>query len=269
MVPLPYRVAARTQDTADTATLLLEPQAEGIPTPAPGQFNMLWAFGVGEAPISLAGVEPPGKFLHTIRTVGAVTAALCAADVGDVVGVRGPHGTGWQVARAQGRDVLVVAGGLGLAPVRPIITEVLENRAQYGRVTLLVGARTPADLLYGEELEAWSTRDDLEVGITVDSADRAWRGEVGVVTRLMERCELDGGRTVAFVCGPEVMMRFAAVAATDLGVSPERVFLSMERNMHCAIGHCGHCQLGPHFICKGGPVLSWPVLEPLMRVRSR
>ncbi len=268
MVPLMYRVSSRRQDLADTVTLALEPIHERIAAPAPGQFNMLWAFGVGEAPISLAGID--GDVLtHTVRGVGAVTNALCAMSEGDQVGVRGPYGTGWDLDGARGRDVLVVAGGLGLAPVRPIVTELLARRADYGRAALLMGAREPGSLLYRHELEAWRSRLDIEVEVTVDSARPSWRGNVGVVTKLIPQSPVEPAITRAFVCGPEVMMRFCARALVDLGVPPSEVFVSLERNMHCAVGHCGHCQLGATFVCKDGPVLSWADAEQVLRIRER
>ena len=269
MTPAVYRVSERREELEDTVTLVLEPTGSAVPDPSPGQFNMLWAFGIGEAPISVAGWSGEGAVTHTIRRVGAVTTALCAASEGSTVGVRGPFGSPWGLDAARGGDVLVVAGGLGIAPVRPIVTEILAERGSYGRVTLLFGARSPDLVLYRDEIEIWATRLDLDVGVTVDAADVSWTGHVGVVTRLVERAELDPDRVTAFVCGPEVMMRFAARAVIDRGVAPARTWLSLERNMHCAIGHCGHCQLGPVFVCKDGPVLSWPTLESLMAVRER
>ena len=268
MVPVMYRVLAHRQDLDDTVTLSLAPVDRAIATPRSGQFNMLWAFGIGEAPISLAGVEDD-VLIHTIRGVGAVTKALCALSEGDEVGVRGPYGTGWDLDGATGRDVLVVAGGLGLAPVRPIITRLFARRSDFGRAALLMGARSPDQLLYHDELEEWRGRFDIEVEVTVDSAPSSWRGDVGVVTTLIDRAPVNPDDTRAFVCGPEVMMRFGALALIDAGVRPEEIFVSLERNMHCAIGHCGHCQLGPYFLCKEGPVLAWPDAEPLLRIRER
>ncbi len=268
MVPLRYRVRSRRDDLDDTVTLELEPVDEPTARPGPGQFNMLWAFGIGEAPISLAGLDGD-VLVHTIRRVGAVTAALCAAVPGDEIGVRGPYGVGWDLDRARGRDVVVVAGGLGLAPVRPIVTELVDHRDQFGRVAVLVGARSPDDLLYRDELAEWRSHLDLDVEVTVDTATPSWRGDVGVVTRLIGRNPNEPANTTAFVCGPEVMMRFCALALIDDGTPPDEIFVSMERNMHCAIGHCGHCQLDALFVCKDGPVLSWPTVEPLLRVRER
>lgn len=268
MTPRMYRVVSRRDDLVDTVTLGLVPIDEACPDPSSGQFNMLWAFGVGEAPISLAGFED-GILSHTVRRVGAVSTALCSSTIGDQVGVRGPFGTGWNLSGAAGRDILIVAGGLGVAPIRPIVTELLAHRADYGRVALLVGARTPETLLYRDELEAWRARSDIEVEVSVDAASPSWRGEVGVVTRLIGRAPIDPDNTTAFVCGPEVMMRFSAQSVLDRGVAPPQVLLSFERNMHCAVGHCGHCQLGSLFLCKDGPVLPWPRAEALLQVRER
>jgi NAD(P)H-flavin reductase len=268
MVPHVYQVISRREEPAGTVTLDMVPVDGACPPPASGQFYMLWAFGVGEVPISVAGVDGDVLTL-TIRRVGAVTTALCAAVDGDQIGVRGPYGTGWDLDRAVGRDVAIVAGGLGLAPVRPVVTELLERRSDFGRAVLLIGARTPDALLYRGELEQWRGRLDFEVQVTVDAASPAWRGEVGLVTRLVERAPVDPANTTAFMCGPEVMMRFTALALLDRGVPPTEVILSLERNMHCAVGHCGHCQLGPLLLCKDGPVVAWPLVEPMLRIRER
>ena len=269
MTPVMHRVRDRREELDDTVTLFLEPMDDAaLPEPRPGQFNMLWAFGVGEAPISVADAGPV-PLVHTIRRVGAVTGALCDAQAGDAVGVRGPFGTGWDLASAAGRDVLVVAGGLGLAPLRPVIQHVLAHRTDYGRLVLLVGAREPGALLYRDEVEAWRGRLDIEVEVTVDTAPPSWRGDVGLVTDLLRRAPVDRGSAVTFVCGPEIMMRFVAQAMVDAGADPGSVHVSLERNMQCAIGHCGHCQLGPAFVCKDGPVLAWSRIAPQLMVRAR
>ena len=268
MLPLAYRVDWRRQDLADTVTLGISPVAEAVPEPEPGQFAMLWAFGVGEVPISFSGLHA-GLFEHTIRAAGAVTEALCACDEGDIVGVRGPFGEGWDLDRATGHDLLIVAGGLGLAPVRPAMFEALEHRHRYGRLALLVGARDPDSLLFVHELEQWRSRFDIEVEVTVDAASPVWRGDVGVVTKLLDRAPVDPSKTTAVVCGPEVMMRFVSLRLAARGVPANQILLSMERNMRCAIGHCGHCQLGPEFVCKDGPVFTWERMEELMLVKER
>ena len=265
-----FRVAARCDETADVVTLDLAPvdPLVGIDEPAPGQFTMLYAFGVGEAPISVSGCPTDdGALRHTIRAAGAVTQALCTLRRGDQLGVRGPFGVGWPVADLDGLDLVVVGGGIGLAPVRPVVRRVVADRNRFGRVALVVGARTPADLLYRPELAAWRGRFDLDVEVIVDAAPTDWRGEVGVVTKVLPRLPVDPDHAVALVCGPEVMMRVVARHLLDAGFDAERIHVSLERNMQCAVGHCGHCLLGPLFMCADGPVLPWSTAAPLLEVR--
>ncbi|GAA2162952.1 FAD/NAD(P)-binding protein [Pedococcus bigeumensis] len=264
-LPRPFVVRDHRQDTRDTYTLVLEPVDEAPLEFAAGQFTMMHAFGVGEAPISISGDPARSDRLeHTIRNVGAVTRALVHAAPGTELGIRGPFGTGWEVSSGSGGDVVFVAGGIGLAPLRPAILEVCAARARYGRVLLLYGARTPEDILYGDDLRRWAQDHDIDVQVTVDNGQHAWRGRVGLVTQLITRGGFDAANTLALVCGPEVMMRYAAMALADRGVPPSRLRLSMERNMKCGVGLCGHCQLREHFLCVDGPVLTYAVLEPLM-----
>ena len=229
---------------------------------------MVAAGGSGEVPISISG-DPDSEraLMHTVRAVGLATEAICAARPGDVLSVRGPFGRPWPVAEIEGRDVVVVAGGIGLAPLRSAILWMLARRERYGRLALLYGGRAPDQLLYGPELAEWADRG-LEVAVTVDSAGPEWLGTVGVVTRLVQRADLDPSNTVAMLCGPEVMMRFTVAALRERGVPAERTFASMERNMQCAIGQCGHCQLGPTLICRDGPVYAWSELEPWLAIRE-
>jgi NAD(P)H-flavin reductase len=271
MTPIPFRVTERNQETADTWTLELEPQdGRSLPPFEPGQFSMLYAFGAGEVPISVSGdlANAEGRLVHTIRAMGAVTSALCGCEPGEAVGVRGPFGTAWPVADAENGDVVVVAGGVGLAPLRSAIYQLLSNRDRYGNVAILYGGRTPEDLLYSAELESWRGRFDVQVEVTVDGAPGDWRGRVGVVPKLIPRADFDPARTVALTCGPEVMMRFTASALEERGVAGDRIFVSLERSMHCAIGLCGHCQLREYFICKDGPVFPLDRVDPLLRVRE-
>ncbi len=265
MVPRGFTVTRRRQDTADTATVWLEPTDDTPFSFLPGQFTMLQAFGVGEIPISISG-DPAetGVLQHTVRDVGAVSRALTAARVGTRLGVRGPFGTGWEVAGARGRDLVVVAGGIGLAPLRPALLEISARRDDFGAVNLLYGARTPADMLFTGELLSWATDRRIDVQVTVDSADDTWHGRVGLVTALLDRAEFDPVRTTALVCGPEVMMRHTAGALLDSGIRAADVRMSMERSMKCGIGLCGHCQLRELFICLDGPVLGYDVLAPLL-----
>ncbi len=270
MVPEPYCVQRVRQETRDTFTLELR-SSNGAARPAfaPGQFNMLYVFGVGEIPISISGDPTSSKALvHTTREVGPVTKALRNLKRGDEMGVRGPFGTQWPVEQAVGSDVLIVAGGIGLAPLRPALYAILANREKYGRVVLLYGTRTPEDILYRKELERWRARFDLNVYVTVDRAVGAWRGNVGVVTSLIRRAGFDPQNGIALVCGPEVMMRFAIQELQKRGVGTDRIYLSMERNMKCAIGFCGHCQFGPSFICKEGPVFRYDKMETFFLLRE-
>ncbi|MBI4278931.1 MAG: FAD/NAD(P)-binding protein [Armatimonadetes bacterium] len=269
MVPRPWRVLGRRQETRDTFTLELEPVGGGDMRFGPGQFNMLYVFGVGEVPISISG-DParPACLVHTVRAVGSVTAAVCRLRRGDVLGVRGPFGHGWPVAEAAGEDVVIVAGGIGLAPLRPALYHLLAAREKYGRVVLLYGARTPQDLLYAREIERWRGRFDLDVQVTVDAATGGWRGNVGVVTTLIPGARFDPPHAVALICGPEVMMRFTIRELQARGVGPARMFISMERNMQCALGFCGHCQFGPAFVCRDGPVFRFDRIQGMFGVRE-
>jgi NAD(P)H-flavin reductase len=267
MVPQPFRVLRRRRETSDTWTLTLEPLSGEAIDPAPGQFTMLYFFGVGEIPISVSGADD-GLLVHTVRAVGAVSAAICAAKPGAVLGVRGPFGTSWPVREATGRDVVVVAGGVGLAPLRTAVQYLERSREDYGEVTLLYGGRSPGDLLFRGELSSLRRRGKLNVDVTVDAARPDWEGKVGVVPKLIEGAPFDPKSVVALVCGPEVMMHFSVVALRERGVAPEQIYLSMERNMRCAVGHCGHCQLGPTLVCRDGAVYSYDKLAPLMGVRE-
>jgi NAD(P)H-flavin reductase len=264
MAPRSFRVERKARETHDTWTLSLAPVGGERLDVAPGQFTMLYAFGVGEVPISVSGAP----LVQTIRAVGPVTRALCASRPGTVIGVRGPFGSGWPVEQAKGGDLLIVAGGVGLPPVRPALYHALEHRADYGRVILLYGARTPDDIVFRKELERWRSRMDLEVDVTVDAASADWRGKVGVVTTLIPRAGIDPQQTAAFVVGPEIMMRFVARGLVDEGLPLERIWISMERSMKCGVALCGHCQFGPSLICRDGAVYPYPAIEPFLGVRE-
>jgi anaerobic sulfite reductase subunit B len=265
VVPVPYRVVARWAETPDTATLRLEPAGEMLPPFVPGQFAMVWAFGRGEIPVSVSAIPPTGGLAHTVRSVGAVSEGLYAAEVGDVIGVRGPYGTGWELEKALGQDLVVVAGGIGLAPLSPLIRDAEAGTEPYGRLNVLVGARTPADLMAKAETGQWKT---AYTGVTVDRPDDRWTGHIGVVTTLLDRARFAPRNTTAFVCGPEPMIRATARDLLHRGVPADRIRVSLERNMRCATGHCGHCQLGPLLLCRDGPVVTWERAEPLLYVRE-
>jgi anaerobic sulfite reductase subunit B len=267
MAPRPFEVVRRSRETADTWTLELTALDGRAVEAAPGQFTMLYAFGIGEVPISVSRIEA-SRLVHTVRAVGAVTDAICASRPGSALGVRGPFGNAWPTAAAEGGDVVVVAGGIGMAPLRPVVHHVLRERARYSRAVLLYGGRTPQELLYRLELEQLRRRDDLAVGLTVDAAGPDWRDHVGVASKLVGEAEFDPSSATAFVCGPEIMMRFTARALRERGMPADRIFASMERNMTCGLGYCGHCQLGPTLICRDGPVYRWDVLDGLLAVRE-
>jgi NAD(P)H-flavin reductase len=260
-------VRFRRRETHDTWTLRLEPVSGEPLRPSPGQFTMVYAFGVGEVPISFSG-DPRGPLVHTVRAVGPVTTAICAARRGSVLGVRGPFGNTWPVAAAAGRDIVIVAGGIGLPPLRPALHELLHHRADFGEVALLYGARTPDDLVFRAELGRWAAREDLQLDVTVDTAESGWTGKVGVVPKLVASARFDPGAATAFIVGPEIMMRFSARALLERGVPRDQIYISMERNMQCGMGHCGHCQLGPTLICRDGPVYRYDLIEDWLEVRE-
>lgn len=266
MLPAPFRVQQIKQETSDTFTLELAPRNDEARVPfRAGQFNMLYVFGVGEVPISISGDPAHAQTLvHTTRVVGTVTKAMRKLKRNDALGVRGPYGTSWPVAEAAGNDVVIVAGGIGLAPLRPALYQLLAQREKYGKIVLLYGTRSPEDILFRRELEQWRARFDLEVFITVDRALGAWRGNVGVVTTLIPKAPFDPRNTTAMVCGPEVMMRFTVLELQKRGVPIDDIFVSMERNMKCGVGFCGHCQFGPTFICKDGPVFGYSRIKDWM-----
>lgn len=263
--PVPYRVVSRRRETPDTATLMLEPATDGIGAWAPGQFTMVYAFGVGEVPVSVSGGNGR-RIHHTVRDVGAVTHAIVSTPVGGVLGLTGPYGRGWRLDTVDdGGDVVVVAGGIGLAPLRPVITEALARPERFGRIAVLVGARTPDDLVFTYEYAAWRAAG-AQVLVTVDQADAGWRGSVGLVTALLPCAHLSSDRAVGFVCGPEPMMRFVARDLGWLGLPAPAVRVSLERNMRCGAAWCGHCQLGPMLVCRDGPVIGWDGAAPLLAI---
>jgi NAD(P)H-flavin reductase len=270
MAPVPHRVRSRTVETFESATIRLEAVGQRLASPVPGQFMMLYAFGVGEIAMSVSGVPSSvdGPVAHTIRSVGAVSKALHDADVGTVVGVRGPFGTDWGLGSCAGRNLVIVAGGCGLAPLRPVVLQVLAHRSNFGRVALVVGARTPQHFLFLEEAGEWTRSRLLDAQLIVDTAGPDWGWQVGLVTEPLRRLTLDPGRTTALICGPEPMMRFGAQALLEHGMAANDIRVSLERNMQCGIGWCGHCQLGPLLLCRDGPIVGYDVAAPLLRVQE-
>lgn len=270
MRPELFRIRRVVRDLPDTFTMELEPEeAHGPCRFAPGQFNMLYVFGQGEMPISISG-DPAraDHFVHTTRAVGKVSRALTRLTKHGTVGVRGPFGRPWPVDQAEGGDLVVVAGGVGLAPLRPVIYHVIRHRRRFKRVAVLYGARSAADILYRKELEKWRGRLDLEVLVSVDRATDDWRGSVGVVTTLIPKVSFPFAQATALVCGPEIMMRFTTRELARLGMREDHQYISLERNMKCAVGLCGHCQWGPYFVCKDGPVFRLDKVSNLLGQRE-
>jgi NAD(P)H-flavin reductase len=258
------------RETRDTFTLTLDvsDRPQGVPF-RPGQFSMLYLFGVGEVPISISGdAARPMTLVHTIRAVGGVTRPMQKLRPGAVLGVRGPFGTSWPVEEARGNDVLIIAGGIGLAPLRPLLYHLVRRRQDYGQVNILYGTRSPADILYRKELNSWGGRFDMDVSVIVDHGTPDWHGDVGVVTTLLSKAPCEARNTLALTCGPEIMMRFTIRELNDLGIPDHQIYVSMERNMHCAVGFCGHCQYGPTFICKDGPVFRFDKIKPFFGIRE-
>ncbi|MCO6457726.1 MAG: FAD/NAD(P)-binding protein [Pirellulaceae bacterium] len=234
----------------------------------PGQFNMLYLPGCGEAAISISSdPERRGLIGHTVRVAGNVTQALARLQVGDQLGLRGPFGSSWPVDAVRGQDVVIACGGVGLAPLRPAIYHLIRHRQDYGRVFLLYGARSPHDLLYTDEFDQWRAAG-IEVEMTVDLGNSDWQGHIGVVPILFYRLRLKAPRTCVLTCGPEIMMRFVIFEALARKVAKENIYISMERNMNCALSFCGHCQLGPAFVCKDGPVFPYRAMEPYLNLEE-
>jgi NAD(P)H-flavin reductase len=270
LLPVPYRVLSTQIETHDSVSLRLEPVSAALPAFLPGQFMMLYRHGVGEVAISVSG-DPTadyGCLTHTIRDVGAVSRALCRSVPRDIIGVRGPFGTDWGLAEAAGKDLIIVAGGVGLAPLRPALLWAVAHRAQFGRIVVIVGARRPEEFLYRSQLATWANEPGLEVELTVDLPAAGWNGHVGFVTEPLARLDLDPSRTVALLCGPEPMLRFAANVLLAKALAAASIRISLERNMQCGVGLCGHCQLGPLLICRDGPVVDYERARPLLVTRE-
>ncbi|MGV9611674.1 FAD/NAD(P)-binding protein [Nocardia xishanensis] len=267
---LPYRVIDRTVQTSDTVTLRLAPTRAAAQRFRAGQFMMLYSFGVGEIAISISGdpTADDGVLEHTIRAVGAVSAALHDTDVGGLIGVRGPFGTGWDLASAAGGDLVIVGGGVGLAPLRPAVLAALAARADYRRIVLISGARTPADMLFRHDQELWSAAGAIELQRTVDHPAADWRGRVGFVSEPLAHLTVEPGRTTALLCGPEPMLRLCAQALLRRGIPASDIQVSLERNMKCGVGRCGHCQLGTLLLCRDGPIVDYATAGPLLAVRE-
>lgn len=268
-MPREAMIVGRTQESENVFTLELR-LTDGKPYDfEPGQFNMLYLYGSGEVPISIvADAQDSGVLTHTIRALGRITHGLAALGVGERIGLRGPYGRGWPMREAEGRDVVVVTGGLGCAPSVSIIHHILTHRQRYGHLSILQGVKHTDDLIWRNQYEIWETLPDVDVYLAADEAEAGWHGHVGLVTALFDHLQLAADRSIAMLCGPEMMMHAAAEDLHGRGLATETIFLSMERNMQCALGHCGHCQIGGNFVCTQGPVFPWPEVRELLGVRG-
>jgi NAD(P)H-flavin reductase len=245
------------RETKDIRTYRFLMDGNPSEAPGPGQFNMVGYPGVGEAPISFSGLSDRGVITHTVRTAGMVTGFMSEMKRGAEIFIRGPYGKGWPMERARGADLIIAAGGLGLAPLRPVIHEVLRDRQAYGEVFILYGARDETCLLFSNEFDTW--HKSFPFYITVDElvTDRPWNHHTGLITSLLDMVKTDPGKTAAFICGPEIMMRFLCKGMIMKGVRSSSLFVSLERRMKCGTALCGHCQHGGFFVCKDGPVFSY------------
>ncbi|MBS1147430.1 MAG: hypothetical protein H6R08_1606 [Proteobacteria bacterium] len=270
--PLEAIVMERTQESPTIFTLRLrlsDAAAQAAYRFAPGQFNMLYLYGVGEVPISImSDPEERDGIGHTIRALGRVTKGLAALQPGDSVGLRGPYGRGWPLQEMGGHDVVLVTGGLGCAPVVSVIHYVLKRRERYGKLVIIQGVKHAEDLIWSEQYAKWAALPNTQVLVAASEGAALWPWHVGRVTELFQLACFDPARAVGMMCGPEGMMRVAADNLLQRGVPESRLYLSMERNMQCAVGRCGHCQLGGSFVCRDGPVFNWGQVKSLLAHRG-
>ena len=271
-VPAAAEITRRTQESPSVITLglrLCDPEQRRAYRFAPGQFNMLYLYGVGEIPISI--VSDPGsgdELQHTLRVVGRVTRGFDALKVGDRIGIRGPYGRGWPLEQVRGKDLLLLTGGLGCAPLVSVINFVTQRRAEFGRVAILQGVKHMDDMIWRDRYDQWARLPDTQVLLAADVAGESWSWHVGLVTELIDQIAFDLRDARVMICGPEPMMLASARKLCDSGVVEKHIWLSMERNMQCARGQCGHCQIGPHFVCKDGPVFCYPELRERLGVKG-
>ena len=260
LTPTPAEILKIIPETPDTRTFYFKPKTK-LEDPKPGQFTEIYIPGVGEAPVSVSGTESDDVIIQTVRSIGTLTEYLFKLGRGDLIGIRGPYGKGWPIEKLKDKDVLIVGGGMGLAPLRPVIKEVERNRRDYGRLSILYGARNPSLLLYRYEFDEYRKIPNSELLLTVDRADETWTGNVGVVTQLIPKASVDPRNAVALVCGPEIMMRFTVKALERQGFKGNQIYLSLERRMKCGVGLCGHCQVGPYFVCRNGPIFPYWMIK--------
>ena len=260
---LKARVERVIQENENTKRFLLS--VDGFPDFKPGQFNMLYAFGLGEAPISISSIRKD-LLEHTVRAAGDVTNWLFNLKEGDYLGLRGPYGSHFPVEDCKGKDIVLLGGGLGLADIKPVVEYIIAHRKDYGRVYLLMGFKDPNGILYREDQKEWARYVDTL--LIVGKASEGWTGRVGLITDLIHEVEIKPENTVAMMCGPEGMMIACSDILSSFGVKKENIYLSLERHMKCAVGTCGHCQLGWTFVCKDGPIFPYSVLERLLKTKE-
>jgi NAD(P)H-flavin reductase len=271
LVPQPAEIVEKRSFATDIHSYrlrLVDPAARLCFDFLPGQFNMVYVPGVGEIAISIASDPDDEDLEHIIRIVGRTTRVVDKLEAGDVVGLRGPYGNPWPLQEARWKNVLVVTGGLGSAPVIGAIDYMFRRRSNYGRISVLHGVKHPADLIHRERFEDWKREPNSEVRLTSDEPDRGWREHVGHVTELFDEIELDPTHRIVFMCGPEAMVLSAIKLLRARGISEDRIYVSLERNMKCAVGFCGHCQYGPQFVCKDGPVVPFRRIAPFFGVKG-
>ena len=260
---IPVTLEKVVQETPNIKTFFLKP-VQPIPFRT-GQFVEVTVPGLGEAPFTPSSSPAVAdKMEVTIMKAGTVTDRLHSLEAGAQLGVRGPYGKGYPMDQFYGKELLILGGGVGLAPLRSLMYQIFEDMDKFTRVMLLYGAKSPADMVYPGQLEEWAKRDKkLEVLVTVDGADNGWTGNVGVVTTLLPKVKLNLDNTVAVVCGPPIMMKFGTLELVQTGLKKDRIYLSMEKNMSCGLGKCGHCRLGPYYICEDGPVFTYDKIEAI------
>lgn len=266
--PFDAKIIERTQESADIFTLKLQFCDKQIHEQyrfSPGQFNMLYLFGVGEVAISIVSdPDDSSLYAHTIRNVGRVTHGLSLLKVGDHVGIRGPFGQGWPLQKAKGKDILIITGGLGCAPSVSIIHYIVKRRKEFGRVIILQGVKHSSDFIFKSQYDEWRKLPDMQILLAADASAPNWPGHTGLITELIDQINIDPEKTICMMCGPEAMMRASVARLAKLNLSTNNIYSSLERNMECAVGHCGHCQFGGKFICKDGPVFCYSDIEYLL-----
>ena len=268
--PNPVKIKEIIKETNNTNTYILDYSEGGLKRDFlwyPGQFTMLGVFGIGESAISISNVEKKYFINLTIRNVGNVTSKIFNMKKGDFIGMRGPYGTGWPLEKAKGKDILIVAGGMGIAPLRGVINYINKNRTEYDDFEIIYGARSPEDMIFKYEFKKWKNIKNCTLHLTADNitGKPPFECQTGLVTSCFPLMKTHHRNAIAFVCGPEIMMRYAAKCLETIGYADKQIYLSFERRMKCGIGKCGHCQIGTKFVCKDGPIFNYADVKPFIR----